>query len=523
MMHEEQKMEIGSEKGKGNGNGRNAGFLRPLISAYSTLPLHGITAIPGKISGALMVANSIEDAVPLIHGPVGCAFQRKINPFRPYLSFYETPCTDMNDIDVVYGGEDKLSLGIKETYEKHHPNLIVVITTCASDLIGDDFKSVIEETKAKGDVGCDVVYTTGDFVGKSRPVGYQDALYAIVDQMLCNGMGMETKEIDKNEGSVNIVIFPIHGAGLKTAEMASVLSEIGIEINKICFYHTTVKDLYDLPKADLTITDYPMAWARLMKERFGVDHYEILAWNRYKETRDPELFTPYGIEGSTRIFMEIAQRLGKEGEAEEVIARRKKDALERLSKVKRGLENKKVAIMGGIHGIGMSLLRDVGMKASVIIYRTRILENRLTPEAINEMLYINVELARKYGSDPEVLVNPAIEEEIKTIKETETDLVISAGATAQRYNKKGIRTFDSMRFTLHHQRIGFETPIELAILLKEALKKPQRRNPLLSMLEYDSYRNNLIPEWATLADMFGTIREGATGDMVIYENEYTTT
>ena len=41
---------------------------------------------------------------------------------------------------------------------------IVVITTCASDLIGDNFKAVIEETKAKGDVDCDIVYTTGDFV-----------------------------------------------------------------------------------------------------------------------------------------------------------------------------------------------------------------------------------------------------------------------------------------------------------------------------------------------------------------------
>ena len=516
MMHEEQKMEIGT------GNGKNAGFLRPLISAYSTLPLHGITAIPGKISGALMVANSIEDAVPLIHGPIGCAFQRKINPFRPYLPFYETPCTDMNDLEVVYGGEDKLSQGIKETYEKYHPNLIVVITTCASDLIGDDFKAVIEETKAKGDIGCDVVYTTGDFV-KSKPVGYQDALYAIVDQMLCNGMGIETKDIDKNEGSVNIITFPIHGAGLKTAEMASVLSEIGIKINKICFDHTTVKDLYELPKADLTITDYPMVWARLMKERFGVDHYEILAWDRYKETKDPELFSPYGIEGSTRIFMEIAQRLDKEGEAEEVIERRKEDALNRLLKVKKGLEDKKVACMGGIHGIGMSMISDVGMKVSVIIYKTQILESRLTPEAINEMLDINVGLARKYGSDPEVLVNPTIEEEIKTIKKTGTDLALSMGASAHKYNKEGIRTFDSMRFTLHHQRIGFETPIELAILLKEALKKPQKRNPLLSMLKYDPYRTNLIPEWATLADMFATIREGATGDMVIYENAYTTT
>lgn len=509
---EEQKMEIGSEKGKGNG--RNAGFLRPLISAYS-LPLHGITAIPGKISGALMVVNSIEDAVPLIHGPVGCAFQRKINPFRPYLPFYETPCTDMNDVDVVYGGEDKLSLGIKETYEKYRPNLIVVLTTCPSDLIGDDFRAVVEETKAKGDIGCDVVYTTGDFVGKTKPVGYQDTLFAIVDQMLCNGKGMETKEIEKNEGSVNIITFPIHGAGLKTAEMASVLNEIGIKINKICFDHTTVKDLYDLPKADLTITDYPMVWARLMKGRFGVDHYEILAFDRFKKTRDPELFTPYGIEGSTRIFMEIAQRLGKEGEAEEVIARRKKDATERLSKVKKGLEDKKVAIMGGIHGIGMSLLRDVGVKVSVIIYKTQALERRLTSEAINEMLGINVELARKYGSDPEVLVNPTIEEEIKVIKETGTDLVISAGATAQRYNKEGIRTFNPMDFMLHHQRIGFEAPIEMAWMLKDALKKPQRRNPLLSMLKYDSYRTNLIPEWAALADMFGTIRQGAVGDKVI--------
>ena len=491
--------------------------MESIISAYSTLPLHGITAIPGKISGALLVVDAIEDAVPLIHGPIGCAFQRKINPFKPYSPFYETPCTNMNDVDVAYGGEDKLSQGIKETYEKYHPNLIVVITTCPSDLIGDDFKAVIEERKAKGDVGCDVVYTTGDFIGKTKPVGYQDTLYVIIDQMLCNGM--EKEEMDKNDGSVNIVTFPIHGAGLKVAEMASVLSEMGIKINKVCFDHTTVKDVYELPKAELTITDYPMAWARLMKERFDVDHYEILAWDRYKQTKDPELFNPYGIDGSTRIFMEIAQRLGKEGEAEEVIERRKKDAVERLSKVKKGLEDKKVAVMGGIHGFGMILLRDVGIKTCVMIYKTQALESRLTREAITEMLNINVELARKYGSEPEILVNPTVEEEIKTIKRTGTDLVISPGASAHKYNGEGIRTFNPMSFMLHHQRIGFECPIEFAIQLKEALKKPQRRNPLLSMLEYDPYRTNMIPEWATLADMFGTLREEAVGDKERYKKE----
>ncbi|GAH96871.1 unnamed protein product, partial [marine sediment metagenome] len=32
---------------------------------------------------------------------------------------------------------------------------------------------------------------------------------------------IEKEEIERNEGSVNIITFPIHGAGLKTAEMAS--------------------------------------------------------------------------------------------------------------------------------------------------------------------------------------------------------------------------------------------------------------------------------------------------------------
>ena len=43
------------------------------------------------------------------------------------------------------------------------------------------------------------------------------------------------------------------------------------------------------------------------------------------------------------------------------------------------------------------------------------------------------------------------------------------------------------------------------------------------MLKYDTYRTNLLPEWATLADMFGMIREAAVGDKddlgVRYEEE----
>lgn len=490
---------------KGDGH---ASFFRPLINAYIPLPIHGVTAIPGKIAGALMVADAIEDAIPLIHGPIGCSFQRKINPFRPLFSFYDTPCTDMSDLEVVFSGEEKLNRGIKETYEKYHPNLIVVITTCASDLIGDDVESVIEETRE--DVGCEVVYTTGDFVRKAKPVGAQDALYAITDQMLCQ----EREEIEKNDCSINIVSLPIHNAALKTAEMASVLSEMGIKINQICFDHTTVRDLYALSKAELTIIDYPMPWTKLMKERLGVDYYTILDLEKYRESKDPELLSPYGIEGSARVFMEIAKRLDKEGEAEEVIKRRKKVAVEQLSKTKKDWGAKRVAYsgMGCLHSIEQQmLLRDVGITPSVIIYKTSGSRLLFSMDAIEEMLNMTLEWARKHGSDPEVLVNPSTEEEIKAMKENRIDLAILSGLNnaIHEYHKEGIRTFDREDFLVHYQRIGFECPIELAFRLKEGLKRPKKRDPLLCMLEYDTFRANLTPQWTKLADIFIALRGGA--------------
>lgn len=488
------------------------GFLRPLVAAYSTLPLHGRTGIPGKIAGALWVASAIRGCVPLIHGPIGCSFQRKVNPFAPYLMFYETPCTDMDDVDVVYGGEDKLRLAIKETYERYHPDLIMVITTCASDMIGDDVRAIVDDVKAKRIVGCEVIYTTGDLTGKkARSVGVQDALYAIADQMLCNCVerGADTGRV---EGSVNIVTLPIHSPGLRVAEMVSTLREMGVKVNKVCFYNTTVKDLYELPRAALNVIDYPMEWARLMKERLGIDYYALTRW----DVVDPELTCPYGVEGSARVFMEIAKMVEKEGEAEEVVNRKKKEAMEKLSKVKEGLEGKRVAFVTiGVHDSLMVMaLRDMGMKVSAVVFKTRDLERTLSKRAVERLVSVWLEWTRKYSPDAEFLIDPTIEEEIRVLKRAKTDLVIISSvlsAAAHHYNREGMRTFSSSEFT-HRLRVGFKCPVEFAIKLKEALKKPKRRNPLLGMLKYDSYRCTLTPHWAGLADMFRAVREGAVED-----------
>lgn len=214
-------------------------------------------------------------------------------------------------MDVVYGAEEKLSQAIVESYERYSPKLIMVITTCTTDLIGDDIGSAVEKTKEQ--VGCDVIYSTGDFVGKSRPVGIQDSLYAMADQLICR------EDVARREGSVNLINSPTQRNAKKLQEMADLLTQMGIKINKICFDHTTTKDMIDLARADLNITGYRMSWAELMKKRMDVEYCQITGWHRYNQKKDPETISPYGLAGSTRVLKEIAKIMGKEGEAESVI------------------------------------------------------------------------------------------------------------------------------------------------------------------------------------------------------------
>jgi hypothetical protein len=44
--------------------------------------VHGIASMPAKNAGALMAVSGIKDAVPLIHGPPGCANLRQMNSFN---------------------------------------------------------------------------------------------------------------------------------------------------------------------------------------------------------------------------------------------------------------------------------------------------------------------------------------------------------------------------------------------------------------------------------------------------------
>ncbi len=74
-----------------------------------------------KLSGAVFAITEIQGALPLIHGSIGCAFHQRLTPRRMYAPIYHLPCTNLNEEDVIFGGEDKL----RKKSLRHIKNIIL--------------------------------------------------------------------------------------------------------------------------------------------------------------------------------------------------------------------------------------------------------------------------------------------------------------------------------------------------------------------------------------------------------------
>jgi nitrogenase molybdenum-iron protein alpha chain len=129
-----------------------------------------------------VIMGPTRDIVNITHGPIGCAFyswltrrnQTDAGPdgenFMPYCF-----STDMQEQDIIFGGEKKLAAAIQEAYDLFHPKSIAVFATCPVGLIGDDIHTVTKNMKEKfGD--CNVyAFSCEGYKGVSQSAGHHIA------------------------------------------------------------------------------------------------------------------------------------------------------------------------------------------------------------------------------------------------------------------------------------------------------------------------------------------------------------
>ncbi len=129
-----------------------------------------------------VIMGPTRDIVNLVHGPIGCSFYAWLtrrnqtdagetgDNYIPYAF-----STDMQEQDIIFGGEKKLTAAIQEAYDLFHPKSLAVFATCPVGLIGDDIHTVTRLMKEKfGD--CNVyAFSCEGYKGVSQSAGHHIA------------------------------------------------------------------------------------------------------------------------------------------------------------------------------------------------------------------------------------------------------------------------------------------------------------------------------------------------------------
>ncbi|XXJ20643.1 nitrogenase molybdenum-iron protein alpha chain [Desulfovibrio caledoniensis] len=198
--------------------------------------LANVRTIPGIITmrgctyagckGVIM--GPTRDILNITHGPIGCGFYSWLTRrnqtdaskdgvnYMPYCF-----STDMQDQDIIFGGEKKLAAAIQEAYDIFHPKGICVFATCPVGLIGDDIHAVSRKMKEKfGD--CNVfAFSCEGYKGVSQSAGHHIAN----NQVFTNLVG-ENEE--PKEGKYKINLLGEYNIGGDGFEIDRILKKCGI-------------------------------------------------------------------------------------------------------------------------------------------------------------------------------------------------------------------------------------------------------------------------------------------------------
>lgn len=99
-------------------------------------PMHGCA-----MAGIIAFSCGIKGALPIVHGPTGCAGGYRLVPLlcgkEPLL-----PTTAIYQYELVMGTVEKLKKALYKAHDIYKPNYIFVTLTCATSMSGEDFSLI---------------------------------------------------------------------------------------------------------------------------------------------------------------------------------------------------------------------------------------------------------------------------------------------------------------------------------------------------------------------------------------------
>jgi nitrogenase molybdenum-iron protein alpha/beta subunit len=436
--------------------------------------------------------RDIDGLIPILHGPKGCGYHYRLAR-RRYLPVYRMECTDLTEQDIIYGGEEKLRQTILGAAARYTPDIILVLPTTVTDLIGSHIQGVVEELRS--DVNCKIVAVTSEVFSnrdrsalrqliqdnvtachapKAKPsydllgCGFMEVMCALVEQ------AMEPQEMLPN--TVNIENFA-WGYGTQTHmhEIGMLLLKLGVAVNAYLPGCSAQAVIHEAARAQLNIVRCGRRWGKLMVARFGTAYLFL-----------QNLYMYHGLTGTARFLREVAEQLHLPETVRGVIKQEKASAEEQMQPYREYFRHFDFALVTQIYLYAPYLIslfeREYGMPLKVVcveMHEERLRTAGVSPETAAAMRENLREALRQSGSQAELIVNAGDD----AIREAGRKVDYVVGTPKVTQYGSGVKVLE---YPGQFTRIGFQSFVQIAKYLKARMQAEQgTRKPLLTKLSYD--------------------------------------
>lgn len=450
---------------------------------YPSRLLHSF-GVNGKVSGSVGAAGEIGgDVLVILHGPLGCGFHYRFSARRRHQPFYRILTTDLQEQEIVFGGNEKLEKTIRDAWKRYHPELILVVPTPISDILNE---TVAETAKYLHDEGIPVVGVQSELFShrdknyaknrlkeiskqklggdnrlemELKGCGFTEALYAIVGQL------MEKKEVIPYSVNIETVGWGSEGKSV-LREIEKTLNQAGVSVNT-WIPSASPEELKKAPAAQLNLVKR-VRWARKMRDLFGTDYLHINDSGRY-----------VGLDGISQFYRDIGEMLDIPDQMESVIQWERARVLRKTEEVRTYISGfHGILVCRGLQSVPFTLktyAKELGIHVDAVCVtqteRMRI-SSGITPEVEHNLMVRIGDAIEMFSPGTELFVNPDEDEMRKLF--AKTDVVVgSDDFTLEGLGAPMIPAVDKLSGP------SFDSYIRLLSRFASCLKNAEKRDELI--------------------------------------------
>ncbi|PXW23984.1 nitrogenase iron-molybdenum cofactor biosynthesis protein NifE [Paraburkholderia caballeronis] len=399
--------------------------------------------------GAKIALQPVVDVAHLVHGPIACEGNSWDNRHASSSgsTLYRTGfTTDINELDVIYGGEKRLFRSVREIIEKYDPPAVFVYQTCVTALIGDDIEAVCQRAAEK--FGKPVIPVNAPGFAGPKNLGNKLGGEALLDYVIGTREPEYTTPYD-----INIIgEYNLSGELWQTKPL---LDALGIRVlscisgdgryNEIASAHRAKVNMMVCSKSMINI-------ATKMQQRYGIPYFEG---------------SFYGIGDMSDTLRQIAKLLVQQGapadlpeRAERLIAAEEARAWARIAKYRERLQGKRVLLItGGVKSWSVvAALQEAGLEIVGTSIKKSTKEDK---EKIREIM----------GDEAHMIDDMTPREMYNLLRDAKADIMLSGGRS-QFVALKARMPWLDINQERHHPYGGYEGIVELVHEIDRAIHNP---------------------------------------------------